>query len=195
MSDNVAITAGSGTTVSTEEITMLNGGAVAAQHVQRVGAAFRTADGAAYDAATGAGNVSAGTQRVTHADDDPVVTALTAAAAAKSLPSHELDATTDLTRVFDDGSTAAEESLVTATASQTTRVHRIIATAAGACNIEFRDGSAGSVLRKLVFPAAGAYVLEFDPRPYITTSTNTALYWYRSAAVACSVEVDYVKSA
>jgi fibronectin-binding autotransporter adhesin len=49
MSDNVAITAGAGTTVSTEEITTLNGGAVSAQHIQRVAAAVRTADGAAVD--------------------------------------------------------------------------------------------------------------------------------------------------
>lgn len=49
MADNVAITAGSGTTVSTEEVTTLNGGAVSAQHVQRVAAAVRTADGTAVD--------------------------------------------------------------------------------------------------------------------------------------------------
>lgn len=49
MADNVAITAGSGTTVSTEEITTLNGGAVSAQHGQRVLAAIRTGDGTAVD--------------------------------------------------------------------------------------------------------------------------------------------------
>src|SRR5687768_8299987 len=49
MADNVAITAGSGTTVSTEEVTTLNGGSVSAQHVQRVAAAVRTADGTAVD--------------------------------------------------------------------------------------------------------------------------------------------------
>lgn len=49
MADNVAITAGSGTTVSTEEITTLNGGAVSAQHAQRVIIAERTGDGTAVD--------------------------------------------------------------------------------------------------------------------------------------------------
>jgi len=38
-----------GVVVSTEEVTTLNGGAVAAQHVQRFLAAFRTADGTAVD--------------------------------------------------------------------------------------------------------------------------------------------------
>lgn len=49
MADNVAITAGSGTTISTEEITTLNGGSVSAQHLQRVAIAIRTADGVAVD--------------------------------------------------------------------------------------------------------------------------------------------------
>src|SRR5215207_2932206 len=49
MADNVAVTAGSGTTISTEEVTTLNGGAVSAQHLQRVAAALRTADGVAVD--------------------------------------------------------------------------------------------------------------------------------------------------
>lgn len=114
---------------------------------------------------------------------------------ASSVPHEALDATSDLTRVYDDGSTAAEESLVGATASQTTRVHRIIATADAACNIELRDGSGGTVLRKLHFPAAGGYVLDFNARPWAVTTANTALYWYRSAAVACTIEADYVKSA
>lgn len=49
MADNIAVTAGSGTTVSTEEVTTLNGGAVSAQHVQRVGAALITANGTVLD--------------------------------------------------------------------------------------------------------------------------------------------------
>jgi len=49
MADNVSITAGSGVTVSSEEVTTLNGGAVSAQQVQRVAVASRTADGTAVD--------------------------------------------------------------------------------------------------------------------------------------------------
>ena len=52
MPDNVSITAGAGTTISTEEVTTLNGGAVSAQHVQRVVPAARTADGTAVDLGT-----------------------------------------------------------------------------------------------------------------------------------------------
>lgn len=53
MADNVAITPGSGATVSTEEITTLNGGAVSAQHGQRVILATRTADATAVDVVPG----------------------------------------------------------------------------------------------------------------------------------------------
>lgn len=114
---------------------------------------------------------------------------------ATSIPHFALDTTSDLTRAYDDGSTAAEESLIGAVSGQTTRVHRIVASADAACNIELRDGSGGTVLRKLHFPAAGAYTLDFDPRPWAKTTANTALYWARSAAVACTIEIDYVTSA
>lgn len=56
MADNVLITAGDDTTVSTEEVSTLNGAGVAAQHVQRMLAAIRTADGTAIDLPGDAGN-------------------------------------------------------------------------------------------------------------------------------------------
>jgi hypothetical protein len=49
LADTVSITAGSGTSISTEEVTTLNGSAVTAQHVQRTATAIRTADGTAID--------------------------------------------------------------------------------------------------------------------------------------------------
>jgi hypothetical protein len=61
MADNVTFGAASatpptGTVVSTEEVTTLNGGAVAAQQVQRVALALRTADSTAVDLAGDAAN-------------------------------------------------------------------------------------------------------------------------------------------
>ncbi len=76
MADNVPITAGSGTKVSTEEVTTLNGGAVEAQHIQRTVPATRTADGTAIDEAAGSGAVTSATKRVVLATDDPAVVAL-----------------------------------------------------------------------------------------------------------------------
>lgn len=49
MPDNLGYTPGVGATVSTEEVTTLNGGAVTAQHLQRVATAISTANGVAID--------------------------------------------------------------------------------------------------------------------------------------------------
>lgn len=49
MADTIAVTAGTGTTVSTEEVTTLNAATVTAQHAQRVVIASRTADATAVD--------------------------------------------------------------------------------------------------------------------------------------------------
>ena len=105
MADNVAITPGSGTTVSTEEVTTLNGGAVAPQHLQRIAGAIRTADGAAIDLpgdavsgldvdvtriggvapAFGSGAAGPAVLRTVSAADDPIVTAINSGVSA-SLP-------------------------------------------------------------------------------------------------------------
>ena len=69
MADNVTLDPGTGgAVISTEEVTTLNGGAVSAQHVQRMLLAFRSADGTAIDAPRG-GGVEADALRVTVAND------------------------------------------------------------------------------------------------------------------------------
>jgi len=67
MADNVAITAGSGTTIASDDI----GGVQYQRTKMSLGA-----DGTAVDAVAGAGAVGTGVQRVTLASDDPSVTAL-----------------------------------------------------------------------------------------------------------------------
>jgi hypothetical protein len=68
MVDNVAITAGAGTTVAADDISSV--------YYQRVKLALG-ADGVANDAEAGAGAVDTGTMRVTLASDDPAVALLT----------------------------------------------------------------------------------------------------------------------
>ena len=67
MADNVPITAGSGTSIATDDI--------ATVHYQRVKPQLG-ADGAATDMLGGAGAVAAGVQRTTLASDDPAVVAV-----------------------------------------------------------------------------------------------------------------------
>ncbi|MES2783406.1 MAG: hypothetical protein V4657_11460 [Pseudomonadota bacterium] len=83
--------------------------------------------------------------------------------------------------------------LVSATASQTTKVYRFRLTAAAATNVSIKDG-AGTVLEIIQFPAAGAIVLDLSTRPYWTTTVNTAFIINQSAAVAIEGRMDYIKS-
>lgn len=87
MADNIAITAGAGTTIATEDVTTLNGGAVSSQHIQRVGLSTLTAAATAVDVTsttplpvntaqingvnitTGSGVTGTGVQRVVLATD------------------------------------------------------------------------------------------------------------------------------
>ena len=67
MADNIAVTAGSGTSVATDDISGV--------HYQRTKLSLG-ADGSAVDAVAGAGAVGTGVQRMTLASDDPGVVAL-----------------------------------------------------------------------------------------------------------------------
>jgi hypothetical protein len=183
MADNVAITAGSGTTVAADDI-------AGVMH-QRIKVSLG-ADGSATDALGGAGAVAAGVQRVTLASDDPAVVALTAA--ATSLPHVALDSTNDLTHAFVTSSSSGEQDMVAATAAQTIRLHRFTITAEGATVVEFRDGAGGAALKTIVFPAPGAYTYDFDPRPYTVSTVNTKLVRNSTNAVKVTVDFEYKKS-
>jgi hypothetical protein len=116
-------------------------------------------------------------------------------ATVTELPKTPLLAATDFTYVFDSSSASTERSLVGATASQTTKGYAMIVTAAAATTFTFTDGSAGTVLYTLEFPAAGAYVLDPVERPYFKTTASTALYVKSSNAVKTTVGLRHVKGA
>lgn len=78
MADNVAITAGTGTTIAADDI----GAGVLAQRVKVV----LGADGTGVDAAAGSGTTNANTLRTVLATDSPGVTTLGQAAMSASLP-------------------------------------------------------------------------------------------------------------
>lgn len=103
--------------------------------------------------------------------------------------------TSDLTYVFNSSSASTARTLVTATASQTTRAYQMVVTAAGATTLDFKDGAGGTIIYTVEFPAAGAFVLDLMERPYFKTSANTLLEVISSAAVKTTVALQYVKSA
>lgn len=91
MADNVAITAGTGTTVSTEEVTTLNGATVSAQHVQRMGAAVVTADGVAKDLLLGRNSDATSLSAALSTEDVALVGSLTETAPASDTASSGLN--------------------------------------------------------------------------------------------------------
>lgn len=85
--------------------------------------------------------------------------------------------------------------MITATASQTSRIHRMTITAAAATVVEIRDGASGTPLKTIEFPAAGAFVFDFSERPYVKSSTNTKLVRNSTVATKVTIDFEYVKSA
>lgn len=189
MADNIAVTAGAGTTVATEDVSGV--------HHQKVKVEFGS-DGVATmvdasnplpvdDAAAGTALDLANT--TLELISDAVNTALT------SLPHEALDTTLDLTRVLVDFTSTSDQTIVSATASQTTRVHRLDLWFAGAVTLNIYSGtSGGTLIGKLLVPSAGHYRLDFDARPHLVTGTNEALTFDASASVNIVGYVDYVKS-
>ncbi len=88
---------------------------------------------------------------------------------------------------------ATDVTLVTATAAQTTKVHRFRLTCSAATNVSIKDGAA-TVLELIHLPAAGQYILDLSDRPYWTTTANTAFIINQTAATALEGRVDYIKS-
>lgn len=202
MADNVDISPGTGATVSTEEVTTLNGGAVSAQHLQRVILAVRTADGTADDVPGDSTNgldadarikavVETALSGITLSADGDVARLYCAEDSVlytRGVPAHPADYI-DATPTTITSSTS-DTSIVSAGGSGV-RVYItgvvVVNKSATATHISLKDGSGGTV--KAILPAAANYggaVAHFNPP--LRGSANTA--WH--AACANSVDSVYV---
>lgn len=112
---------------------------------------------------------------------------------ATELPKRPLLSASDLTYAAVSRSGAGETTMVSATASQTTKLYRYSVTTPAAGTVEIRDGASGTALRKHVFPAAGGLVMDLMERPYAKTTANTALVFYWSGTGQAEIEFDHVK--
>lgn len=104
-----------------------------------------------------------------------------------------LASTSGLTPYVLSTNTVGDTTVSSATASQTTRVHRMRLNVAGATTLTVKSGA--TVLEVLKFAAAGFLVYDFATRPWYTTAANAALVISNSAAVQVDGVVEYVKSA
>lgn len=100
--------------------------------------------------------------------------------------------TSGLTSYILNTNVIGDSTASTATASQTTRVHRMRINVAGATTLTVK--SAAVTLEVLKFAAAGFLVYDFATRPWYTTATNAALVISNSAAVQVDGVVEFIKS-
>lgn len=101
---------------------------------------------------------------------------------------------TTLTRVTVSISSATTTSIVSATASQSTRVHRIVLTVGGTQTLTFQ--SASTSLGAFDFPSTGGIlVLDFSEYWWFKTANNEAFQITTSGAAAVKGIIDYVKGA
>jgi hypothetical protein len=114
---------------------------------------------------------------------------------ATEIPHEALDATLDVTHANVSRTGAGETTMVSATSSQTTRLHEYIVTVPGAGTVEIRDGASGTALVKHIFAAADGVGREFNGRPWGVTTANTALIFYWSGSGEANIDFFYKKSA
>lgn len=103
--------------------------------------------------------------------------------------------TTDLSVVAVSTAASGDTTLVSATASQTTRCYRLRLTAAGTVTAKITDGAAGTVLERFEMIAGQSVLLPLSDRPYHKGTANTAMILNLSAAIQVSGVYEYVKSA
>lgn len=100
---------------------------------------------------------------------------------------------TTLTRAQVNTTSATTTAIVGATASQSTRAHRIALTVAGANVLTFK--SATTVLGVFEFTAAGSLVFDFNSYWWFKTANNEAFNLTTSTTAHVDGIVDYVKGA
>jgi hypothetical protein len=164
MADNIAITAGSGTTVATDDI----GGV---QH-QRVKLSLG-ADGTANDAVAGAGVVGTGVQRMTLASDDPAVAALVAIRDATSTVAVSGPLTDTQLRATPVGVTSGGYDVSTTFTASTTAIDAgdVLGATAAALTFTTVGPSAGSIMITGV-----QYLIPLNAIPTNMTSFRLHLY-------------------
>lgn len=90
---------------------------------------------------------------------------------------------------------SGDNTIVSATASQTTRVHRLYIVVAGATSITFKTGAGTSLTGAMPLAANGGIMMDFSAEPWFVTGTNEAFIINSSAAVQVSGRAEYLKSA
>lgn len=101
-----------------------------------------------------------------------------------------------LTKVNVTATASGDTSVVTATASQTTKVYRLILENCGTADVSIKLRSASTDLcPALLLVRGGSITLDFSGEPWYVTATNEALNINLSVAGTVNGTVWYIKSA
>lgn len=177
MADNVAITAGSGTSIATDD-------AGAGGHVQIVKLAISTDGSATVIPADATNGIDVDVTRVSGGVDSVLdVSSLR-------------DGATALTPKFAsiDVATSGDNTAVAAVASKKIRVVSLYLVSAGTVNVRFESGAGGTALSgQMNLVANTGFVLPFNPVGWFETASNTLLNIELSAAVSVDGSLTYVE--
>lgn len=189
MADNVAITAGSGTNIATDDVS-----GVHYQYVKLVNGTLDATDKIGGDATNGL-DVD-----VTRLPALVAGTALIGTISASDETGTIYSGTTALTPKFAAiaAASSGNNTLLAAVASKKIRVLQMMVMAAGTVNIYFTSGAGGTVIfggstNKINLVASTGFVLPYSPVGWFETGSNTLLNANLSAAVAISGGFTYVE--
>jgi hypothetical protein len=102
--------------------------------------------------------------------------------------------TAALTSAAIDFTATGDNTLVSATASQTTKVYKLFLIVGAATNLTFKNGASTSLTGAMSFGANGTMTIDFDGEPWFTTSTNTAFILNQSGTAQVSGRIYYIKN-
>lgn len=108
-----------------------------------------------------------------------------------TIPGHP--STKVLTQVAIATTTSGDQTIISATAAQTSRIHKLVLTGSGATVLSIK--SAASVRATLRFMGAWSLVLDFQGEPHFVTGTNEAFILSPSTTINIDGWADYEKSA
>ena len=91
-----------------------------------------------------------------------------------------------------DFASSGDNTIVSATSGQTTRVYRIFFTVADDVDVVIKDGTTALTGAITMF-AGGSFVLDFQKEPWFTTSANSAFVINLSGAIQASGRIYFIK--
>lgn len=131
-------------------------------------------------------------------DQDVNIAAILGAAPSATNPlwfQYGVGTTLPFTRATVNITTATTTAIVGATASQTTRVLRMMLNFAGTQTLDIQSASTSLVGAPMTFATGGGLILDFMGQPWFVTAVNEALNFVTTTTARITGFVDYAKSA